>query len=275
MATASLVRQSKTITRQARPVDKNHEEIRLKLTWERFLTKKDPKAKAELAQKYLPLVNYIVGKISMGLPSHVESADLESIGVLGMLKALDRFDPSKDVKFETYASYRIKGAIFDYLRKQDFLSRPLRKKAICLEEASEKIRQRTNRVPTVDELAEEMKVDKDEVYQIMWKSSSSYVIPLDKENSVQDEEGATPLGDTISDLKRNPEEEFAHKDLETELTAAIEDLPEKQKLTLALYYFEDKTLKEIGEVLGVSESRVCQLHSEAVYRLRQRIQLPN
>jgi RNA polymerase sigma factor for flagellar operon FliA len=275
MATATLVRQGKTITRQARPVDKNHEEIRLKLVWERFLTNKDPKAKAELAQKYLPLVNYIVGKISMGLPSHVESSDLESIGVLGMLKALDRFDPSKDVKFETYASYRIKGAIFDYLRKQDFLSRPLRKKAISLEEASEKIRQRTHRVPTVDELAEEMKVDKDEVYQIMWKSSSSYVIPLDKENSVQDEEGATPLGDTISDLNRNPEEEFAHKDLETELTAAIEELPEKQKLTLALYYFEDKTLKEIGEVLGVSESRVCQLHSEAVYRLRQRIQLPN
>jgi RNA polymerase sigma factor for flagellar operon FliA len=260
MATATIVRQDK--------------EVRLKLTWDRFLKSHDPKAKEMLAEHYMPLVNYIVGKIAIGLPSHVESNDLESIGIVGMLKALDRFDPSKDVKFETYASYRIKGAIFDYLRKQDLLSRPLRKKTIQLEEASEKIRQRTHRVPTVAELSEELNVSVEEVHEVIWKSSTSYVIPLDKENAVQDEEGSTPLGETIRDLKRNPEEEFSRKDLEAELARAISDLPEKQKMTLALYYYEDKTLKEIGEVLGVSESRVCQLHSEAVYRLRQQLQLP-
>lgn len=255
---------------------KQDKEVRLRILWERYLKKKDPKAREELATHYLPLVNYIVGKISMGLPPHVDVQDLESIGVIGMLKALERFDPDKDVKFETYASYRIKGAIFDYLRKQDSLSRPLRKKAIHLEEAAEKIRQRTNRSATVQELARELDIDEEEVHEIMWKSSSSFIIPLDKENVVQDEEGSTPLGDTIKDFKRNPEEEFARKDLEAELTRAIEELPEKQRLTLALYYYEDKTLKEIGEILGVSESRVCQLHSEAVFRLRQRIQfIPN
>lgn len=262
MTTSTLVRQDK--------------EVQLKLTWERFLNTREPKAKEDLALHYLPLVNYIVGRISMGLPSHVESSDLESIGVLGMLKALDRFDQTKEVKFETYASYRIKGAIFDYLRKQDLLSRPLRRKTVQLEEASEKIRQRTNRVPTTPELAAELKISHDEVNQIVWKSSSSYVIPLDKENTIQDEEGSTPLGDTIRDLNRNPAEELDRKNIEAELTHAISELPEKQKITLAMYYYEDKTLKEIGAVLGVSESRVCQLHSEAVYRLRQRMQLtPN
>jgi len=253
---------------------KQDREVRLQILWNKYLKKKDPKAREELATHYLPLVNYIVGKISMGLPAHVEVNDLESIGVLGMLKALERFDPKKDVKFETYASYRIKGAIFDYLRKQDSLSRPLRKKAIHLEEAAERIRQRTNRSATIPELAKELEVDEDEVHEVMWKSSSSYIIPLDKENVVQDEEGSTPLGDTIRDITRNPEEEFSRKDLEAELTRAIDELPEKQRTTLALYYFEDKTLKEIGAVLGVSESRVCQLHSEAVFRLKQRIQFP-
>lgn len=261
MTTSTLVRQDK--------------EVLLNLTWDQFLNTREPKAKEDLALHYLPLVNYIVGRISMGLPSHVESGDLESIGVLGMLKALDRFDKSKEVKFETYASYRIKGAIFDYLRKQDTLSRPLRKKTVQLEEASEKIRQRTNRVPTTPELAVALGIAEEEVNRIIWKSSSSYVIPLDKENTIQDEEGSTPLGDTIRDLKRNPAEEFDQKDIEAELTRAIAELPDKQKTTLAMYYFEDKTLKQIGAVLGVSESRVCQLHSEAVYRLRQKMQLPN
>ncbi|MFH1515035.1 MAG: FliA/WhiG family RNA polymerase sigma factor [bacterium] len=261
MTTATLVRQDM--------------EVQLKLTWDRFLNTREHKAKEDLALHYLPLVSYIVGKIAMGLPSHVESCDLESIGVLGMMKALDRFDSSKDVKFETYASYRIRGAIIDYLRKQDLLSRPLRKKASLLDEACDKIRQRTSNLPCVPEIAKEMGISEEEVNKIIWKSSSSYVIPLDKENTIQDEEGSTPLGDTIRDLKRNPEEEFAQKDLEAELTRAIEELPEKQRLTLALYYFEDKTLKEIGAVLGVSESRVCQLHSEAVFRLKQRMQLPS
>ena len=260
MVTATLTRQDK--------------EVRLHSSWKKFLKDRNSKAKEELAIHYLPLVNYIVGKISVGLPSHVESNDLESIGVLGMLKALDRFDPKKDVKFETYASYRIKGAIFDYLRKQDLLSRPLRKKTIQLEDASERLRQRGNRTPTISEIAKELKVEEDEIHEVIWKSSTSYVVPLDKENSVQDEEGSTPLGETIRDMKRNPEEEFSRKDLEAELVRAIDDLPEKQRMTLALYYYEDKTLKEIGEVLGVSESRVCQLHSEAVFRLKQRIQTP-
>lgn len=262
MATATLVRQQ----------DK---ELKLKLAWNNYLKDKDPKSKDFLAEYYLPLVNYIVGKISMGLPAHVESSDLESIGILGMLKALERFDSSKDVKFETYASYRIKGAIYDYLRKQDQLSRPLRRKAVLLEEASEKIRQRTQKIPTVSELSKEMGISEDEVHEIIWKSSSSYIVPLDKENTIQDEEGSTPLGDTIRDLARNPAEEFERQDLEAELTKAISELPEKQKLTLSLYYFEDKTLKEIGAVLGVSESRVCQLHSEAVYKLKQQITLPS
>jgi len=260
MATATLARQDK--------------EVRLHTSWMKFLKNGNSKAKEELAIHYLPLVNYIVGKISMGLPSHVEPKDLESIGVLGMLKALERFDPDKDVKFETYASYRIKGAIFDYLRKQDLLSRPLRKKTIQLEDASERLRQRSNRTPTVTEIAKELKVDEEDIHEVIWKSSTSYVVPLDKENTIQDEEGSTPLGETIRDLKRNPEEEFSRKDLEAELAMAIKELPEKQRTTLALYYFEDKTLKEIGQVLGVSESRVCQLHSEAVFRLKQRLQIP-
>jgi RNA polymerase sigma factor FliA len=241
--------------------------------WRDFIKTGDLAAREALAMHYLYLVSYIYGRIAINLPPHIDREDLEHQGILGLLAALDNFDPDKGVKFETYASIRIRGAIIDYLRKQDLLSRPLRKRAGEIEHASEEFSKRMGRVPTVADLAEHMGTTVDDISESLWKSSHSFIISLERE-LYEDEEGAgSTVGENLAIAVPGPQEEAEKQNLLECMAKAIEELPEKEKQIIGLYYNEELTLKEIGSVLGISESRVCQIHSRAVFNLRQKLQV--
>jgi len=246
----------------------------LKRAWETFLSKSDEKARKELAYHYLPMVDFIIGRLAMNLPPHIDRDDLENIGVIGLLNALDNFDPKREVKFETYASIRIKGAVIDHLRKEDWLSRPLRKKALDIERASEELRGRLKRSPTFNEVAKRVGMSEDEVSETIHKSTASHLISIEKE-MYDDEEGiGRSLGDYLADtINLNPHEETEKSLLIRHMAKALEKLPDKERKVINLYYFEELTLKEIGALLKVSESRVCQIHSRAVFLLREMMKL--
>jgi RNA polymerase sigma factor for flagellar operon FliA len=220
------------------------------------------------------MVCFIIGRLAVNLPPHIDREDLENIGVIGLLNAIDNFDPGREVKFETYASIRVKGAVIDHLRKEDWLSRPLRKKALDIERASEELRGKLKRTPTLKEVAKLVGVTEDEVNVTIHKSTASHLISLEKE-LYDDEEGiGRSLGDFLADTANlNPHDDAEKKQLIELMVKGIDDLPEKERLVITLYYFEELTLKEIGEILKVSESRVCQIHSRAVFLLKDMMKL--
>jgi len=246
---------------------------RLESLWRDFLKHRSLPSREALALSYLYLVNYIYGRIAINLPPHIDREDLEHQGILGLLAALDNFDPARGVKFETYASIRIRGAVIDYLRKQDLLSRPLRKRAGEIEQAAEDFIKRQGRAPTVADLAESMGATEEEISDNLWKSSHSFIISLERE-LYEDEEGAgSTVGENLALPVPGPHDEAERQNLLECMARAIEELPPKERQIIALYYHEELTLKEIGAVLGISESRVCQIHSRAVFNLRQKLQL--
>ncbi len=246
---------------------------RLDRLWRAFLQKNDLAAREALALHYLYLVGYIYGRIAINLPPHIDREDLEHQGAMGLLAALDNFDVGKGVKFETYASIRIRGAMIDYLRKQDLLSRPVRKRAAEIERASEELAKRQGKAPTVTDLAEYMGTTVDEISESLWKSSHSFIISLEREIYEDEEGSSSTVGESLALPVPGPAEEAEKQDLLECMSKAIDDLPEKERRIIALYYLEELTLKEIGVVLGISESRVCQIHSRAVFNLRQKMQL--
>jgi len=247
-------------------------EAALAQLWTRLRGKGDPQAREELALAYLPLVHYLAGRAAIHLPPHVEGSDLEGVAILGLLRAIDHFDPAQNTKFETYATYRIRGAVLDYLRKQDVLPRPLRKRAGELEAAAEALRHRLHRAPTAEELAQAIDASVEEVQELLWRASTGYLVSLDQEVASPDDEGGRPLRDTLANtLDLGPWERVEQEELLRLLAGAIAELPDRQRLVISLYYLEELTLKEIGEVLGVSESRICQIRGEAVNNLRQKL----
>jgi RNA polymerase sigma factor for flagellar operon FliA len=246
---------------------------RLDSLWRKFLEMGDHSAREQLALNYLYLVSYILGRIAINLPPHIDREDLEHQGVLGLLASLDNFDPEKQVKFETYASIRVRGAIIDYLRKQDLLSRPVRKRAGEIEQAAEEFAKRLGRAPTISDLAKAMDTSEEEISVSLWKSSHSFIISLEKE-LYEDENGTgSTVGENVALNTPGPDDEAEKQNLLECMAEAIRDLPDKEKQIIALYYHDELTLKEIGAVLGISESRVCQIHSRAVFYLRQKMQL--
>lgn len=246
---------------------------RLQTLWNRFLNSGSPEAREELAMNFIYLVGYIYGRIAINLPPHIDREDLEHQGIIGLLAALDNFDPDKGVKFETYASIRVRGSIIDYLRKQDLLSRPLRKRAAEIERAAEEFQKKIGRVPSVYDLAEAMGSSVDDISESLWKSSNSFIISLEKELFDDDEGSGSTVGENLALSIPDPYDEAEKRDLLECMARAIEELPEKEKQIIALYYNEELTLKEIGATLGISESRVCQIHSRAVFNLRQKMQI--
>ena len=246
----------------------------LKKAWESFLGESDEDARRELATHYLPMVSFIIGRLAMNLPPHIDREDLENVGVIGLLNAIDRFDPKREVKFETYASIRVKGSIIDHLRKEDWLSRPLRKKALEIERTSEELRGKLKRTPTQKEVAKAVGVTEKELSTTIQNATSSHLISLEKE-LYDDEEGVgRSLGEFLADTASlDPHDETEKGQLIELMVRSIDDLPEKERLVISLYYFEQLTLKQIGEIMKVSESRVCQVHSRAVFLLREMMQL--
>jgi RNA polymerase sigma factor for flagellar operon FliA len=252
-------------------VETNLKAIELKDLWRRYKDDADEKARERLVLAYAPLVKYVAGRMASGLPSHVEEADLISYGLLGLISAIERFDPGREIKFETFAITRIKGSIIDELRSLDWVPRSVRTKAREIERANAKLEHELHRAPTDQEMADQLDIT---VEESLVRISNSSVVALDELWTVSDASGdQVSLLDTIQDTTAlDPATEMDTTEMKDRLADAIARLPEREKLVVALYYYENLTLREIGEVLGVTESRVSQLHTKAVLRLKSRLQ---
>jgi RNA polymerase sigma factor for flagellar operon FliA len=255
-------------------LETNVKAIELRDLWRRYKDSGDPRARERLVVAYSPLVKYVAGRMSSGLPSHVEEADLISYGLLGLISAIERFEPAREIRFETFAITRIKGSIIDELRSLDWVPRSVRAKAREIERANAKLEHRLHRATTDQEMASELEVTVEEFQESLVRISNSSVVALDELWTVSDSSGdQVSLLDTIQDESAaDPAQEMDLTDMKDRLADAIARLPEREKLVVALYYYENLTLREIGEVLGVTESRVSQLHTKAVLRLKSRLQ---
>ena len=255
-------------------METNVKAVELRELWRRYKLDGDEKARERLVVAYSPLVKFIAGRMASGLPSHVDEADLISYGLLGLIGAIERFEPERDIKFETFAVARVKGAIIDELRSLDWVPRSVRTKAREIERANAKLEHELHRAPTDQEMAKALGVSMDEFQDSLVRISNSSVVALDELWTVSDASGdQVSLLDTIQDRHAvDPARELDATDMKDRLADAIAGLPEREKLVVALYYYENLTLREIGEVLGVTESRVSQLHTKAVLRLKSRLQ---
>jgi RNA polymerase sigma factor FliA len=257
-------------------LETNVKAIELRELWRRYKSEGDGRARERLVVAYSPLVKYVAGRTAAGLPPHVEEADLVSYGLVGLISAIERFDPSREIKFETYAITRIKGAIIDELRSIDWVPRSVRARAREIERANSKLEHRLHRNPTDEEMAAELKVTVPELLESLLAISHSSVAALDELWTVSDSSGdQVSLMDTIEDPSApDPSRSLDVGDLKDRIADSIASLPEREKLVIALYYYENLTLREIGEVLGVTESRISQLHTKAMLRLRSRMEEP-
>lgn len=223
-------------------------------------------------RQYMPLVKYVAGKVSVGMPGSVEFDDLVGFGQFGLLDAINKFDPEKNVKFKTYAVTRIRGAIFDELRSIDWVPRSVRQKAREIEDCISRLGSKLGRTPTDAEIAGSMGISEEDFLQTVLKVSGTSILSLNDVWYSADDSDHVSIGDCIeSPASLNPDVIVEKEEIRRVIIDAINDLPEKEKMVLVLYYYEDLTFKEIGKVLEVSESRISQLHSKANLRLRAKL----
>lgn len=240
--------------------------------WARYQAERDAATRDALILNYAPLVKFVAGRVAVGLPPSVEHADLVSYGMFGLIDAIDKFQPERGFKFETYAMSRIRGAILDELRSIDWVPRSVRSKARNIEKAMVKLEGMLNRSPTDEEIAAELGWADEQYQSVLGQISSVGVAALDEMLTVNGERGEMlTLGDTLSDGSHGPMGAFEVAEVRQLLAQAVNTMPEREKIVLTLYYYESLTLQEIGKVLGVTESRVCQIHTKAVLQLRNRL----
>jgi RNA polymerase sigma factor for flagellar operon FliA len=241
--------------------------------WLDYTKSKDKHLRDRLILTYAPLVKYVAGRVGSGLPAHVDEEDLVSYGLLGLMGAIDRFDPTRDIKFETFAIARIKGAIIDELRSLDWVPRSVRSRAREIERAMADLEKTLHRAPTDEEIAEKLGITEEELDDSLTDISRSSIAALDELWTISGSSGdQVSLIDTIEDTTGpEPQAALAQTELREALGEAIARLPEREKLVVTLYYYEELTLREIGDVLGVTESRVSQLHTKAILRLKARL----
>lgn len=240
--------------------------------WERYRDTGDADIRERLILHYSPLVKYVAGRVGVGMPSNVEHADLVSYGIFGLMDAIEKFDVDKGFKFETYAITRIRGAILDELRSIDWVPRSVRSKARKIEQAMQRLEQRLERSPTDAEIAEELGVSQEELEDMLSAVSMTSIAALDDAFDIGEGERVA-LKDTIEDHSQiGPEEHLDDIEMRRLLREAIGRLSDREQTVLGLYYFEGMTLAQIGGVLGVTESRICQIHTKAVIRLRTKLQ---
>jgi RNA polymerase sigma factor FliA len=235
--------------------------------WNCWIKDRDPSAGNSLILKYKPLVNYHVQRIGAGLPKSVSRDDLISLGMMGLFDALNKFDLNRDLKFDTYASFRVRGAIIDGLRKEDWLPRSAREKAKKLDVQIEQLEQKLMRHATPEEIAEFMGITVDEVYQTYQEHFFSNVLSINEQQDQEEAEGKTFV--IRDDRTKTPEQQIVHTELLGDLAENIQKLNEKEQLVLSLFYTEELTLTEIGEILQLSTSRISQIHSKALFKLRK------
>jgi RNA polymerase sigma factor for flagellar operon FliA len=243
------------------------------VAWTEYKGSGSPAARDALILNYSPLVKYVAGRVAVGLPANIEQADLISYGIFGLIDAIDKYDQERGIKFETYAISRIRGAIIDELRAIDWVPRSVRFKAREIEKAYTALENKLKRPPSDAEVAEEMEITLDELNHIYTQLSTVSLVALDELMTVDSDKGdRLSLVDTLEDTKTaGPMEAFESEEMRSILTGAINRLPEREKMVVTLYYFEQLTLAQIGEIMGVTESRICQMHTKAVLALRGKI----
>ncbi|MGY1719375.1 MULTISPECIES: RNA polymerase sigma factor WhiG [unclassified Blastococcus] len=239
--------------------------------WARYVEGRDSGLRDRLILHYAPLVKYVAGRVGSGLPAHVEQADLISYGTFGLIDAITRYEPTREVKFESYAMARIRGAIIDELRNTDWIPRSVRVKARAFERTVAELESKLHRTPSDEEVADAMDMDVEDIRKFLGQLSLVNVVALDE--LLTDDDGGSPrLGDTLRDPSAlDPQAMAEHGEARQLLARAVEQLPEREKVVVSLYYFEGLTLADIGRVLGVTESRICQLHTKAVLHLRTKL----
>ena len=241
-------------------------EEELTALWESYFKDKNNKQiRDALIVQYIYLIRYVVGRIKVTLPSTISVEDIAGYGVEGLINAIERFSIQRNTRFETYALIRIRGAILDRIRSEDFLPRSVRRKIKEIKLAQEHLKQEIGRMPTTTEVANYLDMDVEKVNQIL---SEDTVM-----TSIYDRKGANDdsveIIDTIQDTnKLNPQENMEEKNVKQELERALQRLPERERIIMVLYYQENMTLKEIGSTINMSESRVCQLHAQAIMKLK-------
>ncbi len=240
--------------------------------WERFLKDEEKLVRDYFVIKYAPLVKYVAGKVAMGMPHTIEFDDLVSYGIFGLIDAISKFDPERGIKFKTYAMTRIRGAIFDELRSIDWIPRSIRQKAKQIEQVISDLENKLGRTVEDDEIAKELGVSNEEFQSLMNKLSGTSMLSLNDIWYLGDDSDELSILETLeAPESMNPDVLVEKEEIKDHIIDAIRKLPDKEKKVIVLYYYEDLTLKEIGEVLEVTESRVSQLHTKAIMRLRGRL----
>ena len=241
----------------------------VQVNWAQFKQDNDPQERQRLLEQYLPLVRNVAGRMAMGFPKSVELSDLVNTGVIGLIEAMSNFDPDRGVKFETYAVPRIRGAILDELRSLDWVPRSTRAKSREIDRATARLENELGRTPSQRELAKTLKISTSDLFSAVDDVSSATVLSLDELIYKEEDNRQVPRVETLQD--RTSESvlgELEKQELKAYLVQAISNLSEQERLVVALYYYEELTLKEIGEVMQISESRVSQIHTKAVFKLR-------
>ena len=255
--------------------DEEREEIESAIAqlWREYKDTKEERLRERLILHYSPLVKYVAGRVGVGLPPNIEQADLVSYGIFGLIDAIEKFDLERAIKFETYAISRIKGAIIDELRSIDWIPRSVRYKAREVEKAYAALEAKLRRSPTEAEVAAELGIALEDLHTIFSQVSFVNVVALDELLTAGGEKGdKLSLVDTLEDTKaEDPVQAFESEETKHLLAKAINTLPEREKIVVTLYYYEGLTLAEIGQVLGVTESRICQMHTKAVLQLRGKL----
>lgn len=226
----------------------------------------------QVVQEYSPMIKYVANRIALRLPPHIEVDDLISVGVMGLIDAIEKYDPTRGAKFKTYAEFRVRGSILDELRSLDWVPRSIRQKAAQVDAVSHKLQARFGRPPEDEEVAAEMGVTLEQFFITLNETKSMPLISLEDLGVAKESGERRSLLDCLagkSDV--DPQTQLRLTELKSIIAKAIDSLPEKERLMISLYYYEELTMREIGEVLGITESRVSQIHSKAVFRLRTKL----
>jgi RNA polymerase sigma factor FliA len=231
-----------------------------------------PANSEQVIKEYAPMIKYVANRIAMRLPPHIEVDDLISVGVIGLIDAIEKFDPTRGAKFKTYAEFRVRGAILDELRSLDWVPRSVRQKAAAVDIVYQRLQAKFGRPPEDEEVAEEMGMNMDEFFNTLNETHSMPLLSLEDFGISNDEGDQRNLLECLAGKSdSDPHTQLRLTELKTIIAKAIDNLPEKERLMISLYYYEELTMKEIGEVLGITESRVSQIHSKAVFRLRSKL----
>ncbi|MBU0701153.1 RNA polymerase sigma factor WhiG [bacterium] len=246
------------------PVQKTEEEL-----WQEYKRTKDPKIREELILMHSSIVKYVAGRIAINVPPHVDFEDLLSYGILGLIDAIEKFDANQGAKFRTYASTRIRGAIIDEIRHLDWVPRTLRQKAKILQDVYTSLEYKLERSATDKEVAEAMGISMDELFKLIQEVNTTTLVSLEDVWYLSDDSDEVTVMDMVESPQENGPDRLAEEDdMKSILVNALNKIPEREREIISLYYYDELTLKEIGKVLNVTESRISQLHSQAILRLR-------